>query len=258
MNTPSVPYKSAAAALLVALCMTAQGCAERQERALVLAAASTIDAVEAAVADFSAGDDVPVEVSFGPTSVLARQIEEGAPADLMLSASVAWADYVEQRVAVARRVALVGNQLAVVAPAGAVVADTTLEEIAARAGAFARIAIADPASVPAGIYAAEALRNLSLWESVQSRLIPTVDVRAALALVAGREADAGFVYASDAASSPDVRVIARIDPRLHEPIEYPLLLLEDAGPAAQRLFEYLLSERGRAHFHQRGFTDAGS
>jgi molybdate transport system substrate-binding protein len=242
--------------LVAAPLAAASACGPSGEPVLVLAAASTIDALEAAVAEFhAAGEDV-VEVSFGSTSVLARQIEEGAPAGLFLSASVEWADYVEERVAVTRRVALAGNQLAVVVPAAASSEELTLQQVAAAAH-LQRLAIADPASVPAGIYAAQALRALGLWEAVQPRLLPAVDVRAALALVAGAEADAGFVYATDALGTGNrVRVITRVDVSLHDAIEYPLLLLGDAAqPAAERLFGYLTSAAGRAHFHQRGFVD---
>jgi molybdate transport system substrate-binding protein len=80
---------------------------------------------------------------------------------------------------------------------------------------------------------------------------------ATLALVADGEADAGFVYATDALTTPRVRLITRVDPHLHEPIEYPLLLLRGAGPEAMRFYDYLISEPGRAHFHDRGFLHAG-
>lgn len=242
-----------AVAVFLALAMLA--CVSDDDDAvLVLAAASTIDAMESAVAGFRAVEPARVEVSFASTSVLARQIEEGAPADLMLSASVDWADYVQQRVAVERRVVLVRNQLTVVGPAGS----KPLQSLAQvdDQERFASIAIADPTSVPAGMYAAEALHRAGLWEAIEARLVPTVDVRAALRLVADGEADAGFVYATDAAASARVRIIARVDPQLHEPIEYPLLLLGGARPEAVRFFDYLISEPGRAHFRDRGFVEA--
>jgi molybdate transport system substrate-binding protein len=223
---------------------------------LVLAAASTIDAIESAVDDFRGGTAARIEVSFAATSVLARQIEEGAPADLMLSASAAWADYVEDRAIVDRRVALVGNQLTVIVPADSDVHAQPLAQIASD-DRLQRIAIADPASVPAGIYATEALKNAGLWPALEPRLVPTLDARAALTLVAGGETSAGLVYATDAAATPRVRVIAQVDPQLHQPIEYPLLLLGGARPEAVLFYEYLISERGRAHFYDRGFRQAG-
>ena len=223
---------------------------------LILAAASTVDALEAAVAEFESDSGIRVAVSFGPTSTMARQVEMGAPADLVLSASVDWADHVVQRVEVTERLALVANQLAVVVPQDAGLDAVSLDVLASDPR-FSRIAIADPTSVPAGIYAAEALHRLILWEAIQPRLVPTIDVRAALTLVANKEADAGIVYATDAASTPRVRLVARVDSRLHRPIEYPLLLLADAREGARELFEFLASARGRSHFYDRGFVEAG-
>jgi molybdate transport system substrate-binding protein len=220
---------------------------------VVFAAASTIDALEAAAADFTADTGIEVRTSFGPSSTLARQVAEGAPAEIFLSASSPWADHVEERVAVSRRAALAGNRLVIVASASGGGGDATVAEALA-AGRVLRLAIADPQSVPAGIYAREALERLGLWQKVSDRLIPTVDVRAALTLAIVREADAAVVYASDAASSNEVRIVAAFDPVLHPPIEYPLLLLGGAGAPAQQLFEFLVSERGRSQFLARGFT----
>ncbi|MGD8330008.1 MAG: molybdate ABC transporter substrate-binding protein [Acidobacteriota bacterium] len=257
MLRPTSSWRSLPLLMLLALAAPQPGCRGDEDALLVLAAASTIDAMEAAAADFSSIEGVRVEVSFAASSVLARQIAEGAPADLLLSANTAWADYVAERVPIARREVLVTNRITVVVPAGAATNEMSLQELAEDDVDFALIAIADPTSVPAGIYAAEALRRESLWSAFEPRLLPAVDVRAALALVVDGEADAGFVYASDAASSADVRVITRVAPRLHEPIEYPLLLLGSARPGAERLFDFLVSARGRTQFLERGFSEAG-
>ena len=221
---------------------------------LVMAAASTIDALEAAVGDFEARTGIDVEVSFGPTSTVARQIEEGAPAALMLSASREWADYVQQRVAIRRRETLVSNQLVVIKPTRPVdgVAGSLRDFF--EAPGRRRFAVADPESVPAGIYTRQALEALGLWESLEPRLVPTVDVRAALALVARDEVDGGIVYATDARAN-DVVTVGRIDPMFHEPIEYPLLLLDGAGSEATELFDFLVSAAGLAHFFDRGFIN---
>lgn len=229
-----------------------------RESILILAAASTIDALEAAVSDFEGATSIDVAISFGPTSTVALQIEQGAPADLMLSANREWADHVEERVAIQRRSTLVGNRLIVVRPAPKEPGDGATSSLREFLGdPRRRFAIADPESVPAGIYALQALRALGLWESVEPRLIPTVDVRAALALVARNEVDGGFVYATDAAGSSAVTIVDGIDPLFHDPIEYPLLLLAGAGEEAAELFEFLVSARGRMHFLDRGFTDPG-
>ena len=229
-----------------------------RERILVLAAASTIDALESAVNDFEGKTGIGVDVSFGPTSAIARQIEQGAPADIMLAANSKWADYVDNRLAVEQRVTLLGNQLIVVKPTPKGPEDGAVPRLREfLSDPQRRFAIADADSVPAGIYARQALQATGLWESIEPQLIPTVDVRAALALVARNEVDGGFVYATDARSSSDVRYVGSIDPMFHDVIEYPLLLLAGARGEATELFEFLISARGREHFLHRGFTTPG-
>jgi len=241
------------------LSLSAMACADAnmpQERTLMLAAASTIDALEAAVKDFESKTGIGVDVSFGPTSTIARQIEQGAPADLLLSANGSWADYVDDRLAVARRVTLVSNQLIVVKPVTNQLKNETVPSLREFfSDPQLRFAIADPNSVPAGIYARQALEASGFWESIEPQLVPTVDVRAALALVSRDEVDGGFVYATDVARNSDVTYVGPIDPMLHDVIEYPLLLLDETGEEAAELFKFLISDRGRKHFLDRGFTD---
>ncbi len=241
------------------LALSAMACADAnmpQERTLMLAAASTIDALEAAVKDFESKTGIGVDVSFGPTSTIARQIEQGAPADLLLSANGSWADYVDDRLAVARRVTLVSNQLIVVKPVTNQLKNETVPSLREfLSNPQLRFAIADPNSVPAGIYARQALEASGFWESIEPQLVPTVDVRAALALVSRDEVDGGFVYATDVAKNSDVTYVGPIDPMLHDVIEYPLLLLDETGEEAAELFKFLISDRGRKHFLDRGFTD---
>ena len=241
------------------LSLSAMACADAnmpQERTLMLAAASTIDALEAAVKDFESKTGIGVDVSFGPTSTIARQIEQGAPADLLLSANGSWADYVDDRLAVARRVTLVSNQLIVVKPVTNQLKNETVPSLREfLSDPQLRFAIADPNSVPAGIYARQALEASGFWESIEPQLVPTVDVRAALALGSRDEVDGGFVYATDVAKNSDVTYVGPIDPMLHDVIEYPLLLLDETGEEAAELFKFLISDRGRKHFLDRGFTD---
>ena len=241
------------------LALSAMACADAnmpQERTLMLAAASTIDALEAAVKDFESKTGIGVDVSFGPTSTIARQIEQGAPADLLLSANGSWADYVDDRLAVARRVTLVSNQLIVVEPVTNQLKNETVPSLREfLSDPQLRFAIADPNSVPAGIYARQALEASGFWESIEPQLVPTVDVRAALALVSRGEVDGGFVYVTDVARNSDVTYVGPIDPMLHDVIEYPLLLLDETGEEAAELFKFLISDRGRKHFLDRGFTD---
>jgi len=221
---------------------------------LILAAASTIDALNDAVAEFTGTTGIEVLVSYGPTSTLARQVTAGAPADLLLSASTYWTDYVTERLTAAASRAIAGNRLVVVASTRSDLGTPSGLATLAADPRFGRIAIADPEAVPAGIYAREALVSLGLWARLEPRLLPTLDVRAALALAANREADAAFVYASDAATSEAVEVILGIDASAHSPIEYPLLLLAGESPEAVEFFEFLISDQGREHFLKRGFS----
>lgn len=250
------PCIAVVAVVLAAMTPACTGARSGDRAPLVLAAASTIDALESALGEYEQTTGTPVAVSFASTATLARQIEQGAPADLLLAASADWADYVEQVTPVAQRLALVGNRLVVVAPAESTIGELPLTDLVSGAP-IERIAIADPSSVPAGVYVSEALHELGLWDAIQPRLVPTVDVRAALALAAAAQVDAAFVYATDAASTPRVRIVARVDSQLHEPIEYPLLLLQGAREGAAPLFEFLASARGRAHFYDRGFAEPG-
>jgi len=120
-----------------------------------------------------------------------------------------------------------------------------------------RLALGDPAHVPAGLYARAALERLGVWESVRKRLAPAEDVRAALALVARGEAPLGIVYATDAAAEPAVRVVDRFDPSLHPPIVYPLALVKGAPGAARDFAAYLQSDSAARIFSRQGFTPLG-
>ena len=231
--------------------LAASGCGTPgDEPLLILAAASTVDALDAALAEFEQDSGLTVRASYGPTSTLARQLASGAPADLFLAANADWADYVEQRRPVVEKHSIAGNRIVVV----------TAESSPARFDPaslvsdprFERIAIADPEAVPAGIYARQALERLGLWSELAAKLVPTLDVRMALALAARAEVDAAFVYASDASTTGRITVIAELEPP-NPPIEYPLMLLDERRDA-RRLFEYLASDRARNHFVSRGFS----
>jgi molybdate transport system substrate-binding protein len=244
---------------LAGLALSASSCGDSPRSSsdrdvLILAAASTIDALGSAIADFTASTGIEVRASYGPTSTLARQVTAGAPASLLLSASTYWAEYVAERQPVAARRSIAGNRLVVVASTSSAPAKTLDLAALAVDSRFGRIAIADPEAVPAGIYAQEALENLGFWISIEPRLLPTLDVRAALALAASEEADAAIVYASDAAASDAVEIIATIDTSAHSSIEYPLLLLNEDSREAAALFEFLVSDEGRRHFLNRGFS----
>lgn len=224
------------------------------QQVTIFAAASTQNAVEAIVHEFERlNPDVKVNASFASSSTLAEQIASGASADVFLSANVQWADFIKQKMLVGEQHELLGNQLVAVVPADATwdahtPRDLTQDEIE-------HIAIGDPDSVPAGIYAKEALEKLELWEKLQDRLTPAGDVRHALALVETGAAEAGIVYATDAAVSEKVKVAFPFDRDLTAPIIYPLVLTKRGvqNSAARELYHFLQSSSAATVFRQSGF-----
>lgn len=228
------------------------------EAVTVFAAASTTDAVTRAAQAYEAETGVTVRLSFAASSTLARQIEAGAAAQIYISASVRWMDYLEARgllVAGSRR-APVSNRLVLIAAP-----DRRDAEIRDAAGYLAALgerewlALGDPAHVPAGIYAAQALRTLKLWDRLKTRLALSGDVRAALALVDRGEAALGIVYRTDAAIARGVTELAEFPAGSHDPIDYPFAIVAGQdGPRVRHLFEVLTGGDGIAAFESFGFV----
>ena len=221
---------------------------------LLLAAASTTEAVdEVREAFVKLHPGVTIRTSFGGSSALARQIEAGAEADLFLSASNQWARYLAEKQLVARQRNLLGNRLVVV-----VAADSKLEirkpADLLQAG-VRRLALADPKSVPAGIYARQSLEALGLWEELQGKVAGAMDVRQALKFVDTGAAEAAIVYATDAAVSTNSRVALPLDPKLAEPVRYPLVLLKHGSErkVALALYDFFTSPAALAIFRRHGF-----
>ncbi|MFB0612516.1 molybdate ABC transporter substrate-binding protein [Aurantiacibacter poecillastricola] len=236
-------------------------CAPAEERGpVVLAASSMQGAIEDAASSWAAkGRSRPV-LSFASSAAVARQVSEGAPADVAITADAQWMDWLEGRnqLRAGTRQLLAGNRLVLVTGANARAGQASYSSLQeALDSADGPVAIAEPASVPAGRYARAAMRSLGLWDEVQDRLVPAENVRAALALVERGEADFGFVYASDAAASEAVRVIASVDASLHPPIRYPVAVLAgSAHPDSADFAAYLLSDEGQAILRRHGFADA--
>jgi molybdate transport system substrate-binding protein len=226
--------------------------AGRAAPARVFAAASLTQVVQAAAQAFG---PVRVETFFAASSLLARQIEAGAPADVFLSADQRWMEaLLEKRVLAAETVRILAtNRLVLVA---SVAAPPTLQpplrDLAAALGA-GRLALADPAHVPAGRYSEAALRSLGHWPAVQDRLIPAANVRAALTLVARKEAPLGIVYHTDAVHEPRVRVVATLPESAHPRIVYPGALSQTAGSTGRAFLDALGGPSGRALFARFGF-----
>jgi molybdate transport system substrate-binding protein len=219
----------------------------------VFAAASLTDALEeiAALYERQSGDEVVF--NFGSSGTLARQIERGAPADLFLSADQQRMDGLERRglVAPRTRVSVLSNVLAVVVPRDSPAAIASVAQLAK----LRSVAIADPADVPAGAYARAFLTRAGVWERMAPNIIPTANVRAALAAVESENVDAAIVYRTDALISRKVRVALLLTGPDASPVSYPFAILAGAEnrAAADRLLAWLRSPAAMQVFVRHGF-----
>jgi molybdate transport system substrate-binding protein len=224
---------------------------------LVFGAASLKNALDDADALYQRETGRKVVVSYGASSTLAKQIENGAPADIFISADLDWMDYVAQRKLIKpeTRVNLLGNKLVLVAPADsrvnlAIVPNFPL----AQALGNNRLAMADPASVPAGKYGKAALEALGVWSSVESKVAPAQDVRATLLLVSRGEAPLGIVYQTDAAADKGVKIVAAFPEATHPPIIYPAAVTAASNdPNAAAYASFLKSAAAKPAFQKQGF-----
>ncbi|WP_017914206.1 molybdate ABC transporter substrate-binding protein [Xanthomonas sp. SHU 166] len=226
----------------------------------VFAAASLKESLDEAASAYQRASGTPVQVSYAASSTLARQVEQGAPADVFVSADQEWMDYLQQRKLIdpALRRDLLGNTLVLVAPAASK-AQVDLRKpgaLFAALGAQGRLAVGQTASVPAGKYARAALQALGQWDSVQPRLAESESVRSALMLVARGEAPLGIVYGSDAQAEPKVRVVATFPADSHAPIVYPVAPLRASaqGKAAAEFVRWLGTPPAQAIFRRHGFS----
>ena len=228
------------------------------EPVTVFAAASLTDAMQAVAERFEAETGHDVAVSLAGTSALARQIEQGAPADVFVSANPGWMDRLEGAglIAAGTRIDLLGNRLVLVA-SGRDARPVDLgpgTDLAGRLG-DGRMAMALVDAVPAGIYGKAALSTLGLWESVAPKVAQTDNVRAALALVASGAAPFGVVYATDAAAEDDVTRVATFPADSHPPIVYPAAAVAGGDTArADAFLRFLRGPSARAAFEARGFA----
>ncbi|MFO1455589.1 MAG: molybdate ABC transporter substrate-binding protein [Steroidobacteraceae bacterium] len=254
--------------LLLSLCLLsllparAASAAETDDGApLVYAAASLTDVLQQVGSDYERDRQKHVRFSFGSTATLARQIESGAAADLFISADEEWMGYVAQRglVRPGSRVDLLGNRLVLIAPADSRTAVTLAPgvSLAAALGAQGKLALADPASVPAGKYAKAALIRLGAWPELASRYVAAENVRMALLFVARGEAPLGVVYRTDAMVEPKVRIVAEFPADTHPPIVYPAALTTRSRAGADGFLEYLAGPAARARFVAAGFSVLG-
>jgi molybdate transport system substrate-binding protein len=219
---------------------------------LVFGAASLTESLQEAGQRFEAAGGVKVAFSFGSSADLARQIEAGAPADVFFSADTSRMDSLEKAglVRKADRREFLSNSLVVVVPSDSNAKVSSAKDLEM----FPKIALADPASkVPVAVYARAWLTDMGLWSALEPRIIPTLDVRAALAAVAGGDVPAGIVYRTDAAITKDVKIVYTVTDA--PPILYSVAPIATSKRSAEaaKFVAFLDSPSGRALFEKRGF-----
>jgi molybdate transport system substrate-binding protein len=223
----------------------------------VFAAASLTNALQDLGDGFTKETSIPVRFSFAASSALARQIENGAPADIFFSADLEWMDYLQTRNLIQRdtRHDVLGNRLVLIAPSDSLV-KLKIEPHFALAAALGkgRLATGDPDSVPVGRYAREALTNLGVWSGVEDHLVRADSVRSALAFVDRGEAQLGIVYETDALIDKRVRVVDVFPATSHSPIVYPVALTTAAKGDAAKFAAYIRGPAGELAFKSYGFT----
>jgi molybdate transport system substrate-binding protein len=234
------------------------GAAGAGKAPVVFAAASLKTALDAIAADWKKQTGHDTTISYGASSALARQIEQGAPADVFISADLDWMDWVGERHLInpSSRETLLGNALVLVAASDAK-ADFKIARGADLSAALgdSRLAVAEVNAVPAGKYAKAALENLGMWTPVANRLAPALDVRGALNFVARGEARFGIVYATDAKAEPKVKVVDTFPASSHPPILYPAALTAASrNPDAAALLGFLRSADAVREFTAQGFV----
>jgi molybdate transport system substrate-binding protein len=230
-----------------------------QDKSLtVFAAASMKNALDDVDAAFTAKTGVKVAASYAASSTLAKQIEQGAPADIFLSADTDWMDYAtgKKNINEQTRVNLLGNSIVLIAPKDSKIDHVTIGQgfdLAKLAG-DGKIATGDVKAVPVGKYAKAALEKLGAWQAAEPKFAMADSVRAALTLVARGEAALGIVYSTDAKVEPGVRIVATFPADSHPPIIYPVAATTTAKAEATEYLAYLRSSAAKAVFDKYGFT----
>lgn len=224
----------------------------------VLAAASLGSALTEVAKSFEAKHKVPVKLSFAASSSLAKQIEQGAPADVFISADSKWMDYLDGKKLIdhGSRGDLLGNTLVLIAPLGKGFPVSPAKGFDFAGAFMGKLCTGAVESVPVGIYAKEALTHLGWWDGLKARVVGTEDVRSALNLVERGECDAGIVYETDAKGSKKVEITTRFPADSHAPIVYPAARVGESTEAGTFL-NYLQEDTARKVFVKYGFKLLG-
>jgi molybdate transport system substrate-binding protein len=242
------PARAALIAAVVALAASWSGGAHAQGRdLLVFGAASLKNALDDADVQYQREAGQKIVVSYGASSALAKQIENGAPADIFISADLDWMDYAaaHKLIKPESRFNLLGNRLVLVAPA-----DSRINLAIAP-----NFPLAHPAAVPAGKYGKAALEALGVWASVAGKIAPAQDVRATLLLVSRGEAPLGIVYQTDAAADRGVKIVGAFPATSHPPIIYPIAATAaSTNPGVAAYIGFLRSPAAKPAFEKQGFV----
>jgi molybdate transport system substrate-binding protein len=229
-----------------------------QETLTVFAAASMKNALDDVTTAFTKATGIKVTASYAASSALAKQLENGAPADVFVSADLKWMDYVAEKKAIKpeTRVNLLGNKIVLIAGKDSKLGNVTIGQgfdIAKLAG-DGRIAVADTKAVPAGLYAKEALEKLGAWKAAEPKLAQAENVRATLAYVARGETPIGIVYETDAKVEPNVKIIGTFPEGSHQPVTYPVAATVNAKANTAKYLNFLRTGAAKAVFEKYGFT----
>jgi molybdate transport system substrate-binding protein len=247
-----------AALAAAAAVATPQWAAAQEKSIIVFAAASMKNALDDVDAAFTKKTGIRVLASYAASSALMKQIEQGAPADVYVSADLQWMDYGSQKKLVQdqTRVNLLGNRLVLVAPKDSKIGNVVIgpDLDLAKLADGGRIATGDVRAVPVGLYAKAALEKLGLWASVEPKMAMADNVRAALILVARGEAALGIVYETDAKVEPGVKIIGVFPDDSHPPIVYPVALTINAKPEAAQYLAFLRTQAAKSVFDGYGFS----
>jgi molybdate transport system substrate-binding protein len=225
---------------------------------LVFAAASLKNAVDDIAAQWQRETGKKAVISYAASNTLIKQIEQGAPADIFISADLDWMDYGQQKnlIKPETRSNLLGNRIVLIAPKdSSVKVDIKSGFDLAAVLKDGKLAMGDVNAVPAGKYGKAALEKLGAWDGVKDKIAQAESVRAALLLVSRGEAPLGIVYQTDAAADPGVKIVGTFPSDSHPPIIYPIALTKDSkNPNAQAFLDYLRSPAARPLFERQGFT----
>ena len=227
------------------------------EKLLVYAAASTNNAISEIIDRYNIQNpSIQAKVSFASSSMLAKQIEAGAPAHIYISANPRWMDYLQERQLIIdeSRSNILGNKLVLIAPKGEYF-DLKMDKTTGLAEKLdGKLCLGDPDHVPAGLYAKQALTSLGWWDMIKPSVVGTKDVRATLTLVEQGECAAGIVYFTDANSSTKTDFIAEFPADSHSPIIYPVAVLTSAPASAHSFLNFLGTPQAKSIFKKYGFN----